>query len=180
MSGSGFPGPRGAAAPWPRPSPTAFREHARWPLFAAVVIAIFAAGLAIGCWFRPQLHNSVQAAQPAATFTQQQISDAKSRACGAFETVRAGAALQTNPAGGDPLAATANARLSLAVGNAYLLSHLDPATPPPLATAVRVLADNLLDLAAHALAGVSNDEPAQAARLRNADAADAHVAELCK
>lgn len=180
---TGFPpAPASGAAPAPTPpaSPMALRRPPRWPVLIALVMAVIGVAVGLVGWFRPQPHNAAPAAPPAPSFTEQQVADAKARACAAFETVRTGAALQTHPDGGDPLAATANARLSLAVGNAYLLARLDPATPPPLAAAIRTLADDLLELAANALAGAMNDDPAQAKRLHNADAADARVAELCK
>lgn len=57
--------------------------------------------------------------------------------------------------------AISNARLSMAAGGSYLLARLDPATPAPVAAAIRSFADNLQDIAMNALAGVSNDDPAQ-------------------
>lgn len=159
----------------------ALRGPSQWPMFAALILAVIAVGIAGAGWFRlAPSPTSASSTPPAPAFSEQQIANAKARACAAFETVHAGAALQTHPAGGDPLAATANARLSLVVGNAYLLARLDPATPPLLVTTIRTLADNLLDLAAHALAGEMNDDPDQAARLRDADAANTHVTDLCK
>jgi hypothetical protein len=77
-------------------------------------------------------------------------------------------------------AVAANARLAMAAGGAEVLAHLDPATPPDLAAAVRSFADGLQDITMNALAGVSNDDPAQAARLRDASAAGARVADLCR
>lgn len=156
------------------------RNPGRWPAFTALVIALTGIAVGIVGWFRPTLHNVAPVAPSAPSFTEEQIKSAKARACNAFETVRKGAALQTHSEASEPLAATANARLSLTVGNAYLLARLDPATPPALAAAIRTLADDLLDLAANAMAGAMNDDPAQANRLRNADAADARVANLCK
>lgn len=118
------------------------------------------------------------------TATAQQTADAKARVRTAFNTVRIAVSLQTHADGGsDPVAVNAvaaNARLSMAAGGAYLLGRLDAATPPPLAAAVRSFAEDLQDIAMNALAGVSNDDPAQAARLRHAEAASARVAELCK
>ena len=48
--------------------------------------------------------------------------------------------------GPDPVAqkgVAANARLAMVGGGEYLLSHLDPKTPPELADAVRSFANNL-------------------------------------
>jgi hypothetical protein len=176
----GFPPSPAGPAPWPPTVPIDLRRPSRWPAFVALATALIAFGLAVGGWFRPQPHNAPPPAPPAPGFTGQQIADAKTRVCAAFQTVRTAAALQTKGNDSEPLAGTANARLSLAVGSAYLSARLDPATPQPLAAAVRTLADDLLELAENALAGAMNDDPAQAQRLHNADAADNRVAELCK
>lgn len=143
-------------------------------------MSLVATALAAAAWFRPEPHTNVSSTSPSQTFTDREIADAKSRACAAFEIVRSAAELQNQPKDGDPLAATANARLSLMVGSAYLLARLNPATPPALATAVRTLADDLLELAENAMAGAQNDDPAQAQRIQNADAADKRISELCK
>ena len=70
----------------------------------------------------------------------QQVADAKARACAAFTTVRTGVSLQTHATGAaDPVATPAvavDARLSEVAGAQYLLNRLDPATPPPLAAAI--------------------------------------------
>jgi hypothetical protein len=114
----------------------------------------------------------------------QQIATAKARACGAYTTVSTAVSLQTHAyLGSDPVAVqavAASARLAMAASGADLLAHLDPATPPDLAAAVRSFADGLQDIAMNALAGLSSDDPAQAARLRDAEAASARVADLCK
>jgi hypothetical protein len=110
--------------------------------------------------------------------------DAVARVRAAHETVRKALLLQTHADGGtDPVAATAiaaNARLSMSAGAAYLRARLDSAAPPGLAKAVRTFAELLEDIAMNALAGVGNDDPDQAARLRDAEAASRRVAELCQ
>jgi hypothetical protein len=73
-----------------------------------------------------------------------------------------------------------NARLSSAVSASYLLDRLDPATPAPLAAAIRSFADNLQDFAINSMAGASGDDPAQAARVSDGEAARTQVADLCK
>ncbi len=74
----------------------------------------------------------------------------------------------------------ANARVSLYDGGQYLMARLDPATPEHLAETVRDFANNLMDIGANATAGASNDDPAQAERLKKADAANDTLTELCK
>jgi hypothetical protein len=117
-------------------------------------------------------------------FTDQQVAAAKGRVCDAFDTVSQALAVQTQAdIGKDPVALyakAANARLSMAGGGQYLLERLDPATPAPLAAAIRVYADQLQDIAMHALAGSSNDDPAQAARKGDIDATGAQIVDLCK
>jgi hypothetical protein len=49
-----------------------------------------------------------------------------------------------------------------------------------LSDAIHSFATGLQDIAMNALAGVGNDDPAQAARLRDAEATNTRIAELCK
>lgn len=65
-------------------------------------------------------------------------------------------------------------------GAAYLLSQTSPDTPAELGTALRDFANNLQTIAVNALAGVPNTEPAQSARLPDAEAANGRIADLCK
>ena len=73
----------------------------------------------------------------------------------------------------------ANARISLYVGGLYLLDRLDPATPKELADEVRGFANLLTDIGAAATAGALDSDPDQAARLRERDAANTKLGELC-
>ncbi len=104
--------------------------------------------------------------------------------CAAFDTVSKAVQLQTHAElGPDPVAQTAvasNARLSLIGGGEYLLSRLDDQTPADLAEAVRLFANNLEDIGVNALAGATNDDPQQAARLTTGEEGRAKVADLCK
>jgi hypothetical protein len=114
----------------------------------------------------------------------QQIAAAKARACGAYTTVSTAVSLQTHAYLGSRPRRRAGGRgqrpLSDGRRRRRPASHLDPATPPDLAAAVRSFADGLQDIAMNALARLSSDDPAQAARLRDAEAASARVADLCK
>jgi hypothetical protein len=151
---------------------------ARWIAAIAVLIALAAAGVAAWALLHPAKPKA-----PAAP-TAQQVTDAKTRACKAYATVRVAVELQTHAdLGTDPAAVqavAANARLSMAAGGQYLLDRVDPATPAPLASAVRSLALDLQDIAMNALAGVANDDPTQAARLSDGQNVAAQVADLCK
>lgn len=114
----------------------------------------------------------------------QQIADARAQACDASTTVSTAVGLQTHGnLGEDPVAmqaVAANARLSMTAGSAYLLARLDPATPEPLASAVTSLANGLQDVAIHTMAGVSNEDPAQATRLSDAERTSTQIADLCR
>jgi hypothetical protein len=148
--------------------------------WVALILAV--AALALAGW---TFYKSEYSSTP--TYSDTQRAEAKVKACGAADLVRRGVSLNTNlqPAGGPEdvtgsLAVAANARVALPNGGQYLLSQLDPATPTDLADAVRNFANNLTDIGAAATAGAQNADPEQAARLRDADTANATVVELCK
>jgi hypothetical protein len=109
--------------------------------------------------------------------------ESKQKVCAAFDTVSKAVQLQTHSdLGPDPIAQTAvasNARLSLIGGGDYLLSRLDDQTPPDLAEAARLFANNLQDIGVNALAGASNEDPQQAARLTAGEEGRNKVAQLC-
>jgi hypothetical protein len=147
--------------------------------YIALILAI--AALAVAGW---TLYRSEYSE---ASYSDTQRADAKVAACTAMDLVRRGVSLNTNlqPPGGPgdvtgSLAVAANARVSLYDGGQYLLAKLDPATPADLADAVRKFANNLMDIGAASTAGAQNTDPDQAARLRDADAANAVITELCK
>ncbi len=148
----------------------------------ALVLAVVALALAAWAAFRPA---PKPAGQPEYTAAQQ--ADAKLAICTASDLVRKGVSLNTNLPipGGEAdvtgsLAVAANARLSLSNGGLYLLNRLDPATPTELADSVRRFATTLLDIGAAATAGAQNSDPQQAGRLRDADATNTKITELCK
>ena len=150
---------------------------------ALTYIALIVAGaaLALAGW---TLYRS-EYAKPSYSDTQR--AEAKVKACTAMDLVRRGVSLNTNlqPAGGPEdvtgsMAVAANSRVALYDGGQYLLATLDPASPSDLAEAVRKFANNLMDIGAAATAGAQNTDPDQAARLRDAEAANATVTELCK
>jgi hypothetical protein len=176
---TGFPGTQAGSPAWPSPP----RRPSRWPTFLALALAVVASGLAIAGWFRPSKPPPpTHTASP--SYTEQQVSDAKSRACTAFETVKKGTTLQTNlPPTDDPALANVqatHAQLSLVAGGWYLREQVDPATPPTLAADVQKLANTLLDLGANAIAGAKNADPPQAARMDDANSAFGRIEELCR
>src|ERR1700744_4526849 len=176
---TGFPGTAAGPPVWPSPS----RGQSRWPTFLALALALVASGLAIVGWFRP---SPQPAAQPSKTptYTEQQISDAKSHACTAFELVNKGVRLETNgQLGSDPameLAQGTNARLTTISSGWYLKARLEPAAPADLAAAVQHLSDVRLDLGPNYLARAKDDQPSQAALKTEGNTAFDRVTELCK
>lgn len=158
-----------------RPAPSSDGGGARWALLLSPFIALVAIGVAtyalVLAW--PQKDKAVE---PTA--------ESKQKVCAAFDTVSKAVQLQTHAElGPDPVAQTAvasNARLSLIGGGDYLLSRLDAQTPPELADAVKLFANNLQDIGVNALAGATNDDPQQAARLTAGEDGRNKVAELCK
>jgi hypothetical protein len=77
-------------------------------------------------------------------------------------------------------AQAADARLAIIAGGWYLRDHLDPATPPTLADAIKHVSETMLDLGANYLAGARNADPAQSALIKEGNSGFAHALELCK
>jgi hypothetical protein len=186
---SGFPSAPTGFQPGPpawQPAPT--KGQSRGLTYVSLAVALIATVLAIVGWFRPTPPPPApHAAAP--TYTEQQIADAKTKACGAFELVDKGVVLQTgggNPRpepSNDPVMAearAADARLSLVAGSMYLRDHLNPATAPNLASAVRNYATILANLAQNYLAGIKDADPAQESLLKDSDAAFAQLHEMCQ
>jgi hypothetical protein len=146
-----------------------------WLAPAALLVALVAVVLASWALM------SAPSDGPAAA---KQAGDPKTRVCVAFRTVDKAVSLQTHTElGRDPVreeAVAANARLALVGGGQYLLSNLDSATPGELADAVRAFARHLQDIGVNALAGVSNSNPEQSARLIEGDSLQKQIADLCK
>lgn len=146
----------------------------------ALVVALAAAGLAVFGLLRPAA--GLEPAPAAVDASAEQGAGSKADVCGAFQTVRSAVSIQTHAtsegsAGAQAVAA--NARLSMLGGGAYLLERTGPATPPELADAIQKFAGGLQDIAMHSLTGIGNDDPQQAERLRNADAANKTIADIC-
>jgi hypothetical protein len=156
----------------------------RWVAPVALVIAVIAIGLAIWALVQSPGELADNAQQSPADNAQLSPDDAKMRACAAFDTVRNAVSTQTNAdLGPDPVAREAvagNARLATLGGGDYLLSRLDPATPPELADEVRSFANNLQDIGMSQLAGVPNSDPNLTAKLNEAQAASQQLTNMCQ
>ena len=159
------------------PQSTAQRMPLRWATLASALIAVVALGVAIWALVRSP---SDTPPPPSA----QQVADAKGRACAAYTTVRTAVALQTRAdVGTDPIASqavAANARLAMAVGGQHLVDNLSPAVPSELAGLLRSVATDLQNLTINALAGTTDDDGDQVARLHELEATSAKIVELCK
>ena len=158
----------------------------RWArILLPVTLVVAIAAAALSGWL---LYRVAQEGTPnSPNYSGAQRTDAKTKVCAAADVVRKGVSLNTNlqvPGGPQDvtgtLAVAANARISLYDGGQYLLARLDPATPPELADAVKKFGNLLMDIGAGATAGSQNSEPEQAARLKDADATNATITELCK
>jgi hypothetical protein len=114
-------------------------------MFVMLVITLIAVGAAVAAWLRP-IPQAPAAAPPKPTYSDQQVADAKSKVCGAYEKIHRANYVNSSRTGGDDptaqLAVAVNQRQIYEAGSAYLLSTLsdEPATPADLATAARKLA----------------------------------------
>ena len=146
-------------------------------LFSLIVALAAMGAIGVAAW-------ALVMAWPQHKETAQPSAESKQKVCAAFDTVSRAVQLQTHAdLGPDPVAQTAvasNARLSLIGGGEYLRSQLDDQTSPELADAVRLFANNLEDIGVNALAGTTNDDPQQAARLTAGEDGRNKVAALCK
>ncbi len=131
----------------------------KWASLAALLIAVIAAGVAIGGWFYP--HKS---ASSAPTYSDQQTKDAKKHICETFMVVDRAVVRNSrlkNPENGGPIGALSvatAARLAFYGGGAFLKDRVsqEPATPADLAKSVNAMASNLEELAIGYLAGAAD------------------------
>jgi hypothetical protein len=169
--------------PWPQVVPS---RPQRWPMFASLVIALLATGLAIGCWLRPMPGTKASPTAPVPSYTDQQVTEAKASVCAAFAKVDHALDISgARKSGDDPamqLAVAASGRQVLDAGSRYLLTKLaeEPATPPDLATAVRQQANSFQELMIGYLDEISNSAPEQQPALKASDDATATLRRLCK
>jgi hypothetical protein len=158
----------------------------RWGrILLPITLVVAIAAAALSGWLLIRLAQNGTLNSP--NYSDAQRADAKQTICTATDLVRKGVSLNTNlqPPGGPEdvtgsLAVAANARIALYDGGQYLLTRVDPATPPDLADAVKKFGNLLMDIGAGATAGQQNSEPEQATRLKEADAVNGTIKELCK
>lgn len=152
-------------------------------MFASLVIALAAMGLAIGAWFRPVPNNKPPAAP---TYTDEQVAAAKASMCAAFGKVDHALALaDARDGGSDPytqLTVANSTRQVLDAGSRYLSTKLaqEPATPPDVAEAVRRLANGYQELLIGYLNNLVNSVPEQQPALNASNEATLTMQRLCK
>jgi hypothetical protein len=135
----GFPPGPSPQMPWPPRGP------AQWPIVVMFAITLVAVAAAVAAWLRP-MPETKSAVQSAPTFTDQQVTDAKSNVCSAYAKIHH--AVDTNATrtlGGNPtaqLSVAVNMRQVYVAGSAHLLTTLadELATPSDLATAAQKIA----------------------------------------
>ena len=147
----------------------------------ALVISLLAAGAAGWALFNPAPFKP--APQPA-NMGNPAVADPTAKACSAFFLVSNGVALQSRlDVGPEPAAqqaVAANARLAMSGGAAYIRSNLPPNTPSDLAEPLTSFADQLQTISQFYLAGQTNENPEQAARLAAADETTKKLVGICK
>jgi len=142
---AGFPPGFPPTGPWGPPGPIALNRPARWPVFVMLLITLVAVGAAVAAWLRPIPH-SPSVAPPAPSYSEQQVADAKSKVCAAYEKVKRASNMNAARSGGDDptaqLAVAVNGRQVYIASSQYLLTLLtdEPATSADLADATRKLA----------------------------------------
>jgi hypothetical protein len=164
--------------PWP-PLPMAKRR--RWPLIVLAMAQLAIATIAIAAWFRPMPTNKPS---PTQSFTEQQMTEAKSKVCAAFNKVHNAVNITSaRDRGADyttQLASAVNARQALVAGSQYLLTTLnnEPATPVDLAKEIRNLTNAYQLLTVDLLAEAPESDIN--ASVSSGDAASSKLEDLCK
>jgi hypothetical protein len=169
------PGP----PPWPPASPP--RQRRQWPMFALLVVGLLVTlAVAIVGWFRPVPVKP----PPAPVYSSQQVADAKTKVCAAYDKVHSAVGVSMGRDGGSDatsqLAVATSARQALLAGSEYLVTTLseEPATAPDLASAIRKLAGLFQQYTVDYLNGRTNAE--MESSLRAGDETTATIESLCK
>jgi len=129
-------------------------------MFAITLVAV---GAAVAAWLSPTPETK-SAVPSAPTFTEQKVSDAKSKVCAAYAKIHHAVDVNAPRTGGDDpmaqLTVAVNMRQVYVVGSAYLLTTLadEPATPGDLAAATSKVARLFQGLT---LDGLTSDVNAQ-------------------
>jgi len=180
------PDPSAAPPPWPRVTPPAPRRASLWLALIALMMALLAICIAIGAWSRPLSGNKPPPTPPPPSYTSQQVADARTKVCAAYQKVHHALVLSSaRNGGGDPaavLGVATSGRQVLDAGSRYLITKLsdEPATPPELAAAIRNLANAYQELTVSYLDGLTNSAAELQPILQAADDATSKIERLCK
>jgi hypothetical protein len=172
--------------PWPKGVSDQAARLPRWLAFFSLMASFVAIGIAIGAWVRPLSAHDTSRAAPIATYTDQQIADAKAKVCASYDKVHRALLLSSARNGGsDPtaiLTVATSGRQVLDAGSRYLLNKLseEPAAPSELATAVRKLANQYQELVISYLDGLTNSDAELQSSLQASDDAISTIERLCK
>jgi hypothetical protein len=175
------PDPSAGPPPWPLAMPSAPRRQSPWLALISLVVALLAICVAIGAWFRPLPENK---SAPAPNYTNQQVADAKSKVCAAFDkvnnAVRATTARDKGSDYASQLASAVNVRQALAAGSQYLSTVLneEPAIPGDLASNIRSLVNAYQLLTIELLADAPDSEKSPI--VRSGDETTSTIEGLCK
>jgi hypothetical protein len=170
----------------PPPWPPASRRPTQWPAGISLVVAMLAVCLALVAIFHPLTNDKPTPVSPAPSYTAQQVADAKTKVCAAYEKVHQALVLSSARNGGsDPtaiLGVATSGRQVLDAGSRYLITKLseEQAISAELATAVRNLANAYQELAIGYLDGLTNSDTELHPSLQAADDAVATIERLCK
>jgi hypothetical protein len=146
--------------PWPPAQP--LRGPARWPVVVMFAITLVAVGAAVAAWLRP-VPESKAVSPPAPRFSDQQVTDAKSKVCAAYQKVQRAVSINSiRTAGDDPnsqLLIAVNMRQVFVAGSEHLMTTLadEPAAPANLASSAKKLADLYQVMTLDGLVGDRND-----------------------
>jgi hypothetical protein len=150
-------------------------------MWLAAISAVTA--VAIVGWLRPTQDRK---SSPPASYADQQVANAKSNICTAFEKVQRGLSfahshIDSNGYAPDPGGA-ALTQVALDAGSRDLLTKLaaEPATPPDLAAAVRNEANAEQEALIGYMTGLTVSAPELQSTLNTSNEATATVRQLCK
>jgi Cu/Ag efflux pump CusA len=172
----------------PPPWPPASRRPTQWLAVISLVVALLAVCVAIGSWFRPSANDqsTPTSTSTAPSYSTQQVADAKTKICAAYEKVHHALVLSSARNGGnDPTAAlgvATSGRQVLDAGSRYLVTKLseEQATSPELTSAIRNLANAYQELAIDYLNDLTNSDAQLQPVLQAADDASAAIERLCR
>jgi len=175
-----------APPPWLPGVPPAHKRPSQWLALVSLALALLAIGVALGAWFRPLPDNRFPPGSPPPSYAGQDVSEANTKICAAYEKVHRALVLSSTRNGGsDPttvLGVATSGRQVLDAGSRYLITEIseEPATSPELAAAIRNLANVYQELTINYLDGLTNSDAELQKSLQAADDATSTIERLCK